>query len=96
MLSISETAESIVQSAKKRWLNPTEIFVLLSHEPEVTGLGLQTSPIMNPKGISHLHIMKLPPLLIFSIFALDGHVHIFEEQVFAQHKSSIDNVDWAK
>lgn len=89
--SIRETADQILQHSRKRWLSPTEIFVLLSHEPGDTGLSLQTNPILNPKGIQELHIYYN----IFNILS-DGQLHIFEEQVFAQHKSTIDNVDWAK
>lgn len=48
--SVRETSELILSHSRKRWLSPTEIFVLLSHEPHETGLVLQTNPILNPKG----------------------------------------------
>jgi hypothetical protein len=48
--SVRETAEQILSHSKRRWLNPTEIFVLLAHEPQDTGLHLQINPIINPKG----------------------------------------------
>jgi hypothetical protein len=90
--SIRETSDQILSNSKKRWLTPTEIFVLLSHEPEGTGLILQNTPIINPKGpYPVLHVVNF-----IYCYSLDGQLHVFEEQVFAQHKSSIDNINWAK